>query len=173
MRGRLIWPFLAEIAQYDADATDADPDGTGPLTSGFDDVLMEPVRIADGSESGSHSARKEKAAIRVRCQFEDNAEEQARQLMAGAAPRTSVICTFHFSDLERAGLVDATTGDPKLHNGDRLAGLYRTDGTLVRTFANPPGLFATAIKPSGFGLSSKTRNLLLVTFEDREQGVGA
>jgi hypothetical protein len=36
MRGRLINPFLAEIAQLDTVATTADPDDVGPLVSGYD-----------------------------------------------------------------------------------------------------------------------------------------
>lgn len=172
MRGRLCFPFLAALKQYDPAATAADPDGAGPLTSGFDADFKEPIQIADSTPAGSHSARQEKAEIRLRCQFEDNEEGRLQQIAAGAAIQANIILTFHFSDLERAGLVDAGTGAPKLYVGDRLAALYETNGTLVRTFANPPGLFATTVKPSGFGLTSLKRNLLLVTFEDREQGVG-
>jgi hypothetical protein len=168
VRGRLIWPFLAAIRQYDPEAT-----YTGPPSPGFDPDFMEPVQIADGTAAGSHSARREKAEIRLRCQFEDEEEEKLRQLQDGAAPKARISLVFHFADLERAGMVDAATGDPKIHNGDRLDALYETNGTLVRSFANPPGMFATAVKPSGFGLSSLKRNLLVVTFEDRVQGAGA
>ena len=41
MRGRLINPFLAEIAQLDTAATAADPDATGPAVSGYDPDFKE------------------------------------------------------------------------------------------------------------------------------------
>ena len=43
MRGRLINPFAAELAQLDTAATAADPDGPGPLTSGYDADFQETV----------------------------------------------------------------------------------------------------------------------------------
>jgi hypothetical protein len=165
LRGRLLHPFLAGLRQYSPTKT------VSEHSPGFDPILREPIRVPDASPSGSRSAREEDGEIRLRCQFEDNEEERLRQIQAGAAPQSNFALTFHFADLEAAGMVDAPTGDPTIRVGDRLAALYEVDGTLVRAFANPPGMFATAVKPSGFGIGGK-RNLLVVTFEDRIQGAG-
>ena len=46
MRGRLIFPFLAELRRLDTAAmASTDPDGAGPLTGGFDPDFKEPVLV--------------------------------------------------------------------------------------------------------------------------------
>ena len=56
MRGRLIFPFLAELRRLDTAAmASTDPDGAGPLTGGFDPDFKEPVlvdRDGDGFVAG-------------------------------------------------------------------------------------------------------------------------
>ena len=52
MRGRLINPFLAELAQLDMAATAADPDGAGPLTSGYDSDFKETAMVAGSGWRG-------------------------------------------------------------------------------------------------------------------------
>ena len=165
MRGRLIHPFLAEIAQLDTRAT-----AEGPPTPGYDPDFREPVLIADPG-GGSHSARREHTAIRLRCQVEVNTYNQSQASPSGDIPSGKIVLVFHFRDLEGLGMVDATTGEPTLHKGDRLVALRRVNGDLVQTFPDPPGLFATGVEPQSFGLSSQCRNLLLVTFDTREQAV--
>lgn len=165
-RGRLIWPFVAEIAQIDTAATQ-----TGPPNPGYDAEFREPVRVPDLTERGSHSARREKASIFIQCQV--RTPEDKKQTMAGAGDlsATAVTLVFHFSDLERLGLVDGTTKEPNLRVNDRLVAITRRNGDKVRTFANPPGMFAAHLRESGWGLSNLSRNLLVVDFVDREQGV--
>ena len=65
--------------------------------------------------------------------------------------------------------MDAATGEALVRHGVRLAGLYDKAGRLVQAVRTPPGMYATATRPLGFGLGRHrpTRNLLLVTFEER------
>jgi hypothetical protein len=163
VRGRLIFPFLAELAQLDTAATALDPDGAGPLTSGYDPVFREPrVFVQDGVRT---VARKEKDLVRVRCQVEPDVFDQLRVTPAGESPRLMTGLFFHFRDLENAGMVDAN-GEPTIRVNDRLVAIYETNGALVQRVRTPPGLYATAVEPRGLGIGKK-RNLLFVRFEER------
>lgn len=168
MRGKLINPFLAEVARLDTVATADDPDGAGPLTSGYDPDFKETVVLQD---AGDHrDARREMPAILIPCQVEVGAFEALRQLGSGNSPDSRVTLVFHFRDLERMGLVDPATGDALLLVNDRLASIRDLGGALVQAVRTPPGLYATEVQPQSFGLG-RSRNLLLVTFEERELGV--
>ncbi len=170
MRGRLIFVFTAEIAQLDTAGTAADPDMTGPLTSGYDPDFREPVRVPDSSARGSHSARKE-ITVRVPCQVDTKKGDLLQQLAAGAAPARSLTMLFHFADLERLGLVDVATGEAKIRINDRLVAVYdRAGAVLVQAWPDPAGMYATSSEPISFGLSGGRRNLLRVVFAPREQG---
>jgi len=168
-RGRLIFPFLAVIGRLDVNASSQDPDGSGELTEGYDSVFREPHTYTDSAEQ-RQDTRKERCVI-VPCQVEDQVWEAQRQIQAGNNPDSRMVLVFHFSDLERLGLVNRTTGVAELHPNDRLDRLLncRTK-KLVQSFRNPPGLFAISCTPAGFGLGG-SRNLLVCVFEEREQGV--
>ena len=171
MRGRLIFPFLAEFFRWDAAAMAADPDGAGELTSGFDPDFKEPVlRDTDDDDDGvAEPFRREHPPVRVPCQVEPEAFQALRMAAAGNTPRSSLDLVLHFRDLERLGLVDPTSGDALIRPSDRLGGLYDLRGQLVQALRNPPGLYVTEARPLGFGLGRKRpqRNLLLVTLNDR------
>jgi hypothetical protein len=168
MRGRLINPFLAELARLDTVATAADPDGAGPLTSGYDPDFKETVIVPATGERGA-DVRKEMEPIRIPCQVEVGVFAALQQLASGNSPDSKVTLVFHFRDLERMGLVDASTSDALLRVNDRLAAIYDLAGRLVQAIRTPPGLYATEVQPQSFGLGL-CRNLLLVTFEERELG---
>lgn len=171
MRGRLIFPFLAELRRLDTAAmASTDPDGPGPLTGGFDPDFKEPVLVDRDGDGIAERERVEHPAIRVPCQVESKVFEDLRMLASGDSPRSDISLVFHFKDLERLGLVDAATGDALIRPNDRLAGLYDLGGLLVQTIRTPPGLYVTQAQPRGFGLgrSQPHRNLLLVTFEARQ-----
>lgn len=168
MRGRLINPFLAELAQLDTAATAGDPDCAGPLASGYDPDFKETVLVATPGGSGV-DARREKALIRVPCQVEVGAFEALQQLTTGNSPNSRVTLVFHFQDLERMGLVDEGTGDALLRVNDRLVAIRDMAGMLVQAVRTPPGLYATEVQPQSFGLGL-SRNLLTVTFDERELG---
>lgn len=171
MRGRLINPFLAELAQLDTEATAADPDAAGPLASGYDPDFRETVIVPAATGRGV-DARKEKAPLRIPCQVEVGAFEALQQLAAGNSPNSRLTLVFHFEDLERMGIVDPSTGDALVRVNDRLVAIRDLAGSLVQAVRTPPGLYATEVQPQSFGLGL-SRNLLLVTFEERELGARA
>jgi hypothetical protein len=168
VRGRLLQAFAAELAQLDTAATAADPDGPGPLTSGYDADFQETVLVPSEGPRG-RDARREKPVTRVPCQIEVQSFGELAELTAGNSPRSHLVLVFHFADLERLGLVDPTTGDALLRVGDRLVAIrdLRTDA-LVQAVRTPPGLYLTEPQPQ-FGLGGR-RNLLLATFGERALG---
>jgi hypothetical protein len=166
MRGRLINPFIAELAQLDTVSTAEDPDGAGPLLSGYDADFKETVIVPAATGRGV-DARKEKTPVRVPCQVEVGAFEAMQQVTAGNSPNSRLTLVFHFQDLERMGLVDADTGDALVRVNDRLVAIRDMAGALVQAVRTPPGLYVTEVQPQSFGLGL-SRNLLVVTFEERE-----
>lgn len=161
MRGRLLNVFLAELAQLDTAATAAGPPG-------YDPIFREPKVSYDDAGTRS-TGRREKALVRLPCQVETGTFEALRMTPTGDAPRSQLTLVFHFRDLEQAGLVDADNR-PTIRVNDRLNAIYDKAGAVVmQRFANPPGLFATEVTPSGFGFGGRV-NLLVVRFGDRAQG---
>jgi len=168
MRGKLIFPFVAEIHRSDHKAMAlGDPaSGIGP---GYDDDFKESVLIDSDDDGIAEPFRREYPPVRVPCQVEPEAFDALRMAPPGNTPRSSFDLVLHFKDLERLGLVDAATGDALIRQSDRLGALYARDGQLVQAVRTPPGLYVTEARPIGFGLCRRrpSRNLLLVSFEDR------
>ena len=163
-RGRLIFPFLAQIYRRDARALAAVP--------GLDRDFKEPALVDRDDDGLPDRIRGELAADRVPCQVEPRTDEALRMFASGNSPRVRVELVFHFADLERLDLVDAVSGEPKIGAGDRLGGLFTVDGALVVSVPATPGLFVVEVSPLGFGLPHRAprRNLLRVVFEDRSSG---
>ena len=173
MRGRLIFRFLAEVHRLDTASTSTvDPDGTGPLSSGYDPDFKETVLVDSDDDGIGERVREEHPPIRVPCQVDTKAFEELQMMASGNSPKSRIDLVFHFKDLERLALVDNATGDALLRPGDRLGAIYDLCGDLVQEVRTPPGLYITESKPIGFGLnlSKPSRNLLMVTFEDRPTG---
>jgi len=169
-RGRLIFAFLAEVFRLDAAAMAAtDPDGAGPLTSGYDPDFKEPVLVDANDDGIAEPLRREHPPVRIPCQVEPDAFDVLSMSASGNAPRSKLELVFHFRELERLSLVDPTTGDALIRPSDRLAAIYDLEGRLIQAVRTPPGLYVTESRPIGFGLhrARPSRNLLLVTFEDR------
>lgn len=167
-RGRLIWPVIAVLQQLDTDATAADPDGAGPLTSGYDDDFREPVVVPPVSGSDRGTVVRVETPLRLPCQYEPGNQEDLRMDATGRNPNSLVRLVFHFSDLEDAGLID-TDGRPLIRINDRLDEVRDyNDDSLIERFPDPPGLYATQVQSRSFGLSALKRNLVLVTFMERE-----
>jgi hypothetical protein len=168
-RGRLIWPVIARFARLDLSGTAADPDGAGPLTTGYDRDFRAPVAVpASGSQVGT-TARRELADLDLEVQVEDQAWEALREMRTGDAERIEVTLIAHFRELERRGLVDAVTGDalvPRI--GDRLKSLHKKGSlVLIQAVPTPPGLYVIEAQPRSHGLSGGTRNLLAITLTER------
>jgi hypothetical protein len=162
MRGRLIFSFVAELHRLDprAQATNA---------PGYDADFKEPALLDTGAPVGTR-VRGEHPPVRLPCQVEPDTFEALDMLAAGNSPKTQVRLVFHFSHLERTGLVDAASGTALVQVGDRLGALFDSSGTLVQSIRTPPGLYVTEARPIGFGLfmPRPRRNLLLVTFAERD-----
>lgn len=172
MRGRLIFPFLAEIAPIDTAAMAEDPDGAGPLTTGYDLDYREPVKLPSATgEGGGVTNRQEKATFRIPVQVEPQTFDQLAMLAAGNSPNARFQLVAHFRDLENAGLVDSS-GIASIRINDRLAAIYTMQEVLVQDLTASP-LYVTEVRPIGFGLDAghSQRNLLLLVLEDRETGV--
>ncbi len=165
MRGRLIFPFLAELRRLDTDAM-------ATLAPGYDEDFKEPALLDTDGDGVGESYRREHPPVRVPCQVEPQTIEALRMTPAGNTPQSSLDLVFHFRDLERLGLVDSLTGEAFIRTSDRLSGLFDTEGNLVWAVRTPPGLYVTEARPAGFGLFRlrPRRNLLIVSFNDRPSG---
>lgn len=165
-RGYLIHPFTAKIGRLDTVKTRAhDPAGT--VASGYDDVFREPVVTTDGAER--KEARQE-TVVCAPCQVEDATHKMLVQGPGGDSPSNRIALVFHFQDLERLGLVDTTSKQPRIRPRDRLISLHiLCSGKLEQTFDEEPGWYCVESKPAGFGLGGR-RNLLICTFQERERG---
>lgn len=167
-RGRLIWPVMAEFAQLDTSATAADPDGAGELTAGYDEDFREPVIVPPGSGSARGTVNRVETTLRCAAQYEPRFFEELRMLPTGRSPDSRIQLVLHYKDLESRDLIDAD-GQPRIRVNDRLAAIrdYRTDA-LIMNIPNPPGLYVTEVEHRSFGLSSLTRNLLVLTLDERQ-----
>jgi hypothetical protein len=162
MRGRLVFAFLAQLHRLDTLATATTPPG-------YDDDFKEPALLDVGNAIGER-VRREHPPVLLPCQVESDAFEALQSFAAGNSPRSHARLVFHFSHLERAGLVNPTTGVALVHVGDRLGAIFDSAGQLVQSVRTPPGLYVTEARPIGFGLfmPRPRRNLLLVTFDERD-----
>jgi hypothetical protein len=160
-RGRLIFPFLIEIAPIDIAASAA--------SSGYDPDFRERVVQATGDRIGD-SRRVEGALYKIPGQFYST-DSFRRISMAGTGnlDNSGFTVLVHFKDLEAQGLIDTSTQTSLLKVGDRLNAVYRMDGVLVQTVP-ASGVFITEAQPI-FGLNG-FRNLLECTFKSRDAGLG-
>jgi hypothetical protein len=162
MRGRLIFPFLAEIFRLDTQTTA----GTDPI--GFDPDFKE-ARVLDPTGDGiGERIRNELPPIKVPCQVEPKTFEELAMFASGNSPRANITLVFHSKDMERMGLVD-DNGEAMIRPEDRLGAIYTKADVLVQTIRNP--MYAIDSRPMGFGLNmaNPRRNLLFVTFDSRQQ----
>ena len=171
MRGRLIQIFLAEIIRLDRALMIVAPSEAGV---GFDPDFHEPVLVDRDDDGVGERRRLELPAVRGPWQIGPKTFGERRMFDAGDSPHPKLQLVMHFKDLERLGLVDARTSEPLVAPGDRLAALYDRAGELVQAIRTPSGLYVTEARPIGWGLNvmRPRRNLLLVTFDARQQAYG-
>jgi hypothetical protein len=171
-RGRLIFPFLVDLARIDTEATAADPDASGLLTSGYDGDFREPVAVPLPDSSAIAAPRRVETIVQLKAQIETEEQERLQMMLTGRSPNGRLALVFHYKDLEAAGMVTGSTGRPLLRGpGDRLAAIRNVKtGVLIEEIPSTPGLFAVEVRSIGFGLGTY-RNLLLMIFEERELGV--
>ena len=167
-RGRLLSTFFAELRPLDTSATAA-VTATG-VTSGYDPDYRESVHVDDGTWQGA-DAKRYGTSIRVRCQVEDKIFEQLDPMINGYEHQHEIDLIFHFRDLERAGLVDTSSGEAKVPVNTLLTAVYDRSGRIAQAMPTP-GIFATESRPISWGMG-RSLNLLLVSFKCREAGVKA
>jgi hypothetical protein len=165
VRGSLLYVFLAELHRLDRRS----PGPNSPVQ--MDDEFREPIRIDRNGDGVGKERRHELPPVFVPCQVEPEKFEEQRLLPSGNAPDSTLDLVMHFRDLEHMGLVDGA-GNAVIAVGDRLGGIYTRSMRPEWTVRNPPGLFVTQVRPSGFGLGlgRARRNLLIVTFTERALG---
>jgi hypothetical protein len=155
-RGRLIRPFLAEIARLDTAMTEAD--------GGYDPVWKTTrVTYTNGIRD---TGQRYLEPIRVRAQVEVVTQDQQQQSPSGNIPDAMMRLVVHMSELEQRSLLDPD-GLPMIRANDKLVAIYRLTGVLEERYAQP--LYCTAVERPAFGIGGR-RNLAVFTFEDRPQG---
>lgn len=173
-RGRLVFPFNVELGLLDTSATAADPDGAGPLESGYDDEFREPVMVppVDQTSSGRGSVRRVETIHTFRAQIEDDSDQAVQMAASGNNPSNTLGLVFHFKDLEAVGAVQVASGKPIIKApGARLISISNPrTGQLIESFEESPGYWAVQAKSMGYGLGPD-RNLLLVVFQERDVSV--
>jgi hypothetical protein len=169
-RGRLIRPFVVELYQLDTAATSADPDGAGPLTSGYDPDFRTPIKVLeDPGDQVGKTTRTESGPIQIRAQIEPTMFERLEMMLSGSSPEFRFAVVAHYKELETLGLVDSR-GRPKIYPQDRLSRILTVRGDLVEEIPDPPGLYIREVQSRGYGLGYQ-RNLLLIHFETRDQSL--
>jgi hypothetical protein len=155
----LIFPFLARIARLDTEST--------TTTGGYDhDFRSVKHSYPTGALGLRVSARRELAPINVPCQVEVQQFNDQELVRMGSSMKTNLTLVIHMRTLEQAGLINADRS-PKLNVGDRLVQLFTSNGALAQPIS--PNVYAVTAEVGGFGLGN-ARNLLMMRFEDREQG---
>lgn len=169
--GRLIFPQIGVFYQLDTVGTTADPDGAGPLTSGYDHDLGDVIPYDVGSPAVRTSSRREKSPIRVPVQVETERYDATQQVGQGNTQEREMTLVMHAADLKVRGLIDAD-GMPTIRRGDRLAEIrHKKTNALIMSVTLPHGLYVEEVRPCSFGLSGGDRNLFLVILSSRSQGV--
>lgn len=161
----------AVLHRLDVAATRAvDPPGAD--AAGYDDLWDEPRVYDDAVTSARTSTRRELAAVRVPCQVETFTEQRLRETLGGDAQASNVVLVMHRRDLDRLGLIDATTRDVLIRPRDRISTLERINrpGTVVRTLGpDAAGLHVLEVRGGSWGLGPDGHDLELVFLQDRPQ----
>lgn len=153
MRGRLINKFTASFGLLNASAMLYDSDYMAPMvpsTTRAETIVSLPAQIEEPSW--------------FRAVFRTQGLEQDGDL----------VVILHYADLETGGLIDTATGAPLIHIGARLISISRSNGELVRSFPDPPGMYVIQARDSSWGLSvdaNPTRNLLFLLLAPRPMSV--
>lgn len=157
MRGRLIFPFYAEIAQLDTVAIDA---------AGDYDPVYRTVRKVDTDGDGIGETQvKYKATYLIPVQIEDRKYGDLDMTKFGNVPEHDMVLVMHFKDLERLAMI-ASDGSPNVRPGDKLVAIKNKHGATVRTI-DPP-LYVIEARDS-YDLSTTNRNLLIVFLRERKE----
>lgn len=162
----LIFPKLIDIAVYDTVATAA------KVAPGVDPLFRE-RRVTNTNDGRPRDEGREETIVQVQAQIETDTFGLGRLTTTGNSPSASMVLIIRMSDLRALNLVNPSTGEPTLKVGDRLAAVRDLDGSLQQDFPKPPkrvGLYASEVKPIGFGYGSGGANYVQMSFGDRPVG---
>lgn len=160
-RARVLGAHVAALAQLDSVATRA--------AGRYDDETRGVKRVDYGTWAGA-PGRINQAEIRVPCQVAVVRFNAMDPMANGTETQHDLSVTFAFKDLERAGLIDASTKVAGIRVTAQLLGIYDRRGNLIYDMSGD-ALMCTETRPLGFLGSSV--NLLVCTFPCREKGVKA
>lgn len=146
MRGRLIQRFVAVLRRLDALETSTVEGG------GYDDVFREPVAIDDDSHTGV-TTRREMDEETLEVQVHSKAYGSTTLKIAGQEIDADMMLVAHWPDVVAGGFVD-TDGKVLIQPGDRIDRIESTDGEVIDTFDNPPGVYVKSTSKAGFGLAT-------------------
>ena len=171
-RGSLIFPMAVEIERIDTTGTR----GSG----GYDDTFQEPrvfaasqlvPGIPDKGAPRGDVATQYLPPIIVEAQVETRDINTLRAALTGKDNIFKIALVIHYEELEERGLIDAN-GNPLFRSGDRLTRILDPDThELVMVIPDPPGAYATEDEDQSFGLSGVSRNLLHITFQNRDRSL--
>ena len=176
--GKLLFTQWASIVRLDLTAT------ASPITGGQHPIFKEPIASYKPTPGATGAKRQDTRRymppLFIQAQIERYTYRQMRQGQGGDVPDSKLTLVMLAADLKRLGLIDPATGEPILKVNDRCLGTWASCSTAKQAVAalmsqaqnaiDPPGLYATEIKPAGEGLGGG-RNLYVMSFDDREHGV--
>lgn len=160
---------IAVIYPLDVTGTRAH-DPVGPDTSGYDEILREPIVYNDVGGSRVDS-RQELPPIRIPCQVENMTDEQLKEEVSGDVPVSNMILIFHRADLERLSLLDSNR-NVIIKKGDRVSSFERYGapiGTVVKTLTEP-GLYIHEMRSRSFGFGPDGHDLEFALLAERKHG---
>lgn len=161
MRVRLINAFTARIARLDVPRMAA----VGALDDDFGNV-----KTATTSDGRRVLERREKPAVAVRCQVEDQSFKSLRMADAGNTPEAKLGLVVEWHWLEANNLIDQATGLPLFQVNDRLVSIADRRGRTVHAVPAPAGgLYCVEVRPIAYGIGRRLE-LMLLRFNDRAQG---
>ena len=170
LRVPLLYPSAVVISRLSPTLThNVDPDGAGPLTSGYDPDLLEPypyedttVTTPEGEETVATTTRYN-TPIRIPCQVEIRTSEELRQVFQGDAPVTEWVFVLHNSDLSRLGLLDMDCGcAPKLKTNDRIDRIEVLGSPGKLAYRLKHVLYIYRIDPGSWGMGPSGQDLHIV-----------
>ena len=167
-RTPLIFPSRIVIERFDPAATRA-VNPAGEPTSGFDDVLQEPVRYTSGGVT--QTPRQDMTEVIIPCQCETKSYEELQMVFTGNDPVTRDVFVLHRRDLANLNLIDATTGNCVLKAGDRIVRQQKATGQVVRTWQKP--LYIYQVLPGSHGMGPDDYDLHMVYTTHRPASPGS
>ncbi len=171
-RGRVLRWQVFELGILDTLSTATEPGVTG-VASGYDRRYREPIKkpasASTGGPGGPGETNRSERIVEVRGQFELPKEGEIRMAVMGNLPQTEVKIVCHFEDLEAAGLVEPSNGRPLIREMTRLIKCSHRSGRLIEDFSTR-NLYAKEALSASFGLAGGDRNLLILSFAQRDQG---